>query len=323
MSGQCPLPKYQERHHDYVLGPNQDARLASVAAGAEITNIELQLDPDAPFELRSRCVRQAYTQSLTQNGLQFLKTKWTGPLRGVFRQQDYVLESLQMAYFGQVGNPKPIRPSITYPANGILSLNLINTGASALTNVTFFWRGVKLFPWGAVPAYRYPAAMKSSPFSYPVPILNLGPAERRTSLIFQPGMNNATGAAKPDSDFVLRAGQATPPFGSGEGDARRQFAEIGIRLYDWSKKPFSNDFVPLDILFGGGSFPAAFPLGQTPSFISPFGTGPAQPGLFYPEIYIPRLNQLLYDLQRTDGAINGNVNESFVINWIGQKVFPQ
>ena len=29
-------PPFQERQHDYVFGPNQDARLASVASGASI-----------------------------------------------------------------------------------------------------------------------------------------------------------------------------------------------------------------------------------------------------------------------------------------------
>jgi len=320
----CALPRFQERHHDYVLGPNQDARLASVAAGAVITDIELQLDPDAPFVLRSRAVRQKYTSTLTQGGLSLLKTKWTGPQRGDFRQQDYILESLQMAYYGQAGNPKPVRPSITYPANGILAINLINTSSSALTNLTFFWRGVKLFPWGSVPAYRYPPAMKGLTFSYPVPIKTLGVSEKRTNLIFQPGMDNSTGITKPDSDFVLRAGQADPPF-QNAGESIRQFAEVGIRLYDWNKKPYSNDFVPLDVIFGSGNFPLVFPTGSNAAanLVGPFGTGPGQPGLFYPEIYVPRLNQLIYDIQRTDGAVNLNQSESFVINFIGQKVFPQ
>ena len=314
MSASPSIPMFQERHQVYVLGPKQDARLASVAAGAVISDIELTLDQDAPFVLRGRSVRQAYDSSLTQNNLQFLKTKWTGPIRGEFRQQDYVLESLSMAFFGQVGNPKPIRPSITYPASGIISASVINTGASAITNLTFFWHGVKLYPWGSVPAYTYPSAMKSMPFNYQIPITALGPTETRQNLIFQ---------CKPDSDFVLRAGQATPPFGSGDGGTRRQFAEVGIILYDWNKKPYMNDFVPLDILFGAGNFPAAFPTGGTPNFIAPFGTGPVQPVLLYPEIYVPRLNQLIYDLQRTDGAVNANQAEDFKLNFIGAKVFPQ
>ena len=308
-----PLPALQERMHTYVLGPTQDSRLASVAAGAYVSGVELQLDSDAPFVLRSRAVRQAYDSSLTQNNLQFLKTKWTGPVQGDFRQQDYILESLQMAYFGQVGNPKPFRPSITYPASGLIRVDLFNSGANAITNLTFFWRGVKLFPWGSVPAYKYPAAMKSETFSYPINITALGPAETRLNLLFQ---------VKADADFVFRAGQATPPFVIGERGAR-QFSEVGMILYDWNKKPYMNDYVPLDILFGAGSWPAAFPVGATPNFIAPFGTGPEQPGLIYPEIYIPRLNQLIYDLQRTDGIVGENQNEDFLINLIGSKVFPQ
>lgn len=314
------LSKFQERHHDYVLGPNQDARLVSVAAGQQIDNIELQLDPDAPFVLRSRAVRQAYNQYPRQASVQFLATRWTGPQRGDYRQQDFVLESLQMAYYGMAGNPKPVRPSVTYPASGVLSISIKNTGGNAISNLTFYWRGVKLFPWGAVPAYRYPDRMKATTFSYPVPITALGFSETRTNLIFQPGLNNATGVAKPDSDFVLRGLQATPPFSLNV--LRERFSEVFIRLYDWSKKPFSNDFVPLD-LFGAASFPASIPFGQTPSYISPFGTGPGQPGLFYPEIYVPKLNQLLYDLQRTDGRGTMNAAESFILNFIGQKVFPQ
>ena len=40
-----------ERHQDYVLGPNQDKRLASVAAGQAL-ELSLYLDTDAPFALR-------------------------------------------------------------------------------------------------------------------------------------------------------------------------------------------------------------------------------------------------------------------------------
>jgi hypothetical protein len=53
-------PPYQERHFDYVLGPNQDARLASVVAGQEILGITLQLEHDAPFILRGRAMRVQY-----------------------------------------------------------------------------------------------------------------------------------------------------------------------------------------------------------------------------------------------------------------------
>jgi hypothetical protein len=306
-------PQFQERHHDYVFGPNQDPRLASVAAGATITGMKFRIDTDAPFELRTRAVRQAYTTALTQDGLQYLYSRWTGPAQD-YRQQVLIPERLQMTAYGQVGNPMPLGKPIRYPANGIIMLDISNTGTSALTNLTFFFRGVKLFPWDTVPAYTYPRRFAGLSFAYPVRILALAPSDLRQNVPF---------TVKPDADFVLRAGQATAPFTSGSGGSRRTLAEVGFVLKDWNGKPYSNDFVPLDILFGAANWPSTIPIGATPDLMPPFGTGPATPGLFYPEIYVPANHQLWYDVLRTDTAINSNANEDLTVNLIGQKVFPR
>lgn len=297
----------QERHFDYVLGPNQDARLASVAAGDSLSEVLLQMDDDAPFVLTGRAVRCKYTSSLNQAALQGLKTRWTGPTRD-YRQQSFLLESLQSAYYGCFGNPKPIVPGILFPPRSVLMLDLVNTGGSAITNLQFFFRGFKLFPKGAVPAYTYPRRFASQTFSYPVPVSALGVSETRVDQIF---------TVKQDADFVLRGGQGIP-IRSTEG---RTLAEVSILLRDFNKQGYSNDFIPFDVLFGTGAFPAVVPVGPTPSFVSPFGTGPNQPGLFYPEIYVPMNHQLLYDLQRSDGATGSNQAEDFSFNFIGGKVF--
>jgi hypothetical protein len=299
----------QHRHCNYVLGPNQDARLASVAPGQVIEECILVMEDDAPFLCTGRAVRQAYNSTLRQDDLMGLKTKWTGPLRD-YKQQGYVLESLQMAYYGQMGNPKPIVPGILYPPRSVLMVDLINTGASTILNLSFYFSGFKLFPKNTVPAYTYPKRMASQTFAYPVPVVQLGVSETRLNQIF---------TCKQDADFVLRGGQGITISSVGG----RVLAEVAIRLKDHTKNPYSNDFIPLDILFGTGAFPATIPLGPTPSFISPFGTGPGQPGLFYPEIYVPRNHQLLYDLQRADGAVGSNQAEDFTFNFIGGKVFDR
>jgi len=298
-----------ERHFDYVLGPNQDARLANVPAGATLRNVELQMQSDAPFLLRGRAVRQAYASTeggFGQNGLQFLKTRWTGPVRD-YRQQDYVPESLQMENFGQMGDPKPINPQVPYPANSTLVVDLVNTGANPITNLTFFWRGVKLFQPGAVQLYTYPPKMKGEWFNYQIPVTALAAPELRTDQIF---------TVQPDADFVLRGGLATAPFTA----LFVAFFDVGILLMDADKKPYSNDYMPLDVLFGSGQFPPTIPLGAIPLFIPPFGPGPALPGLFYPEIYVPKNHQLIYNLNRTDAV---GLPADFTINLIGQKVYPQ
>ena len=110
---------------------------------------------------------------------------------------------------------------------------MYNAGASAVTNLTFYWIGVKLFPWGAVPGYTYPKRMAGLSFAYPVQVANLGVSELRLNQVF---------TVKPDADMVIRAGQARAPFQSA---GPRTLAEVGITLRDFNKKPYSNDFVPV------------------------------------------------------------------------------
>ena len=299
-------PKLQQRFFIYALGPSQDSRLASIASGVTIQEVNLQTDDDAPFVLCGKSVRHAYTSDLDQADLQGLKTRWSGPLKD-YRQQVYILESLQSAYYGQFGNPQPIVPPIFYPSRSVLSLDLQNTGAGTISSLSFYFWGYKLFPAGAVPAYTYPRRMGSQTFAYPVPVTALGVSEYRYDQIF---------TVKPDADFVLRAGQGIRI--SSEGG--RTLAEVAIKLKDNHKQAYMSDFVPFDVLFGAGQFPAVVPLGPVPDLVSPFGTGPSQPGIIYPEIYLPRNYQLLYDLKRADGSGGSNQAEDFTFSLIGSKV---
>jgi hypothetical protein len=300
-------PSLQYRPFIYVLGPNQDTRLASVAPGTTIEEVLLQTDDDAPFILTGRSVAYAWTSSLTQANLQGLKTRWTGPKRD-YRMQDYLLESLQSVYYGQWGTPKRVAPGIPFPTRSILMLDLKNTGANTITNLSFYWFGFKAFPLGAVPAYTYPRRMASQTFVYPVPVTTLGVSETRVDQIF---------SVKPKADFVIRAGQGIEMFST----AGRTLAQVSIRLKDFAKNPYMSDYVPFSVLFGSGNPPSAFPVGPSSNFISPFGTGPGQPGVLYPEIYVPANHQLLYDIQRADGAGGSNQAESFVFNLIGSEVY--
>jgi hypothetical protein len=301
-------PLYQQRFQVYVIGPTQDVRLTSVAAGATIEEIKLATDGDAPFVLTGRAVRQTYTSALTQANLADLKSRWAGPSKDY--RSDFLLESLAMVYYGQGGNPKPIAPGVEYPANSTILVDCQNTGASAIPGLTYYFIGYKLYPWGSVVGYSYPKKFAPQTFAYPVPNLALGVSEYRPGQIF---------TVKDDADFVIRAGQGPTFFSTGG----RTFAEVSIILRDFDKKPYSNDFVHFDVLFGNGAAPATIPVGPTPSFVKPFGTGPSSPGLFYPEIYVPRNHQLRYDLQRSDGAVGSNVSEDFTFNLIGSKVFEK
>ncbi len=318
-------PGLQARHFDYVLGPNQDSRLASVASGANITGIVLQLDTDAPFVLTGRAVRCSYgtdTGTFGQGaGLVGLRTRWSGPNRD-YRQQSqkaaYVLESLQSAWFGQRGNPKPIVPPVMYPAGSVLMVDLkqyttnpysgLGT-AFPIINLTFFFRGYKLYPEGTVTAYTYPKRMASQTFAYPVPVTSLGINEIRRNQIF---------IVKPDADFGLRGGQSFVP-----SPGSLKLAEVGIILRDFNKQPYSSDFMPLDVLFGSSPNDSSYSLGGNEATVAT-GTGPRVPGLFYPEIYVPKNHQLLYDIQRQDGTLlSATEAATFKFNLIGGKVFDK
>ncbi len=298
------MPELQKRHYDYVLGPNQDARLASVATGSVITELILPIENDAPFVLTGRAVRAASAGSINMAGL---RTRFTGPnrdYRASGGRPSYVRESLASANYGMFGNPKPIVPGLVYPPGSVLMLDLLYDGAvNPLVNLTFFFRGYKLYPAGSVPAYTYPRKMSSLSFSYPVPVVQLGINETRHNQLF---------TVKQDADFVLRGGQGPLPHFSPS-----TLSEVSIILRDFNKQPYSSDFVPFDVLFG--YTPTVFEVVIAGSTLLPgFGPGPGAPGLFFPEIYVPKNHQLLYDLQRTDGAVFGSTTaEDFVFTLIG------
>lgn len=302
-----------ERHQDYVLGPNQDPRLASVAPGAEITGLTLQLDHDAPFVLRGRAMRVQYDTlvSRTQQGLNGISLRFAGPLRD-YRQQGYIPQNLIMPYGGQGGAWSGLRHQIVYPQGGVIECAMVNTSPVTLTNLTFYFRGVKLFPPGINPAPTYPAKCRMLPFVYPIMpvtttnpygvVQNLAVNETRVLQIFR---------CQNDADFVFRYGQAGPSFAP--------FAlEVGVILRDENQKPFSNDYVHYETLFGPclGNFNCG---GLT---IPAIGSGNALASIMYPEIYVPKDHILWFDIQRADGGFAGTASiPSFPINLIGSKVY--
>jgi hypothetical protein len=308
-------PQWQQRHQDVVIGPNQDPRLASVAAGQTIVGIQYQMENDAPFLLRGRAYRVSYDtlSSRTQAGLNGLNLRYTGPNRD-YRSQGYIPQNLLGPYGGQSGAWRPVYPNIFYPAGSTLQIDLVNTATVALTNLTMYWRGVKLFPWNMNPAYTYPAKFRTIPFVYPIApvtqqnltgsIQNLLTAESRLLQQFQCGN---------DADFVFRYAQGGPsysPFG----------LEVFFILRDENQKAFSNDYVHYEVLFGpsGGNYPCG---GTT---IAAVGAGNALPSCMFPELYVPMNHLLYYDVMRADSGYAGAATiPNFPVNLVGSKVYPQ
>jgi len=301
-------PTEQWRHQDYVFSA------PSLAAGALLQAIPFQLDADYPFELHGIAARVPYNSTVganfgTQAGLNLISMRLSGPTQN-YRQDALVHLSLLLGpYFGQVGNPRPVYPAQRWPRSGVINLDLQNNGPNTITGLQIVFRGVKVGPMGSWNTYTYPAKVtRTLPFWYPsgagpaIPTLTLGVTQNLTNVLFTPDN---------DSDFVLWFGQAGPDTGT---------YEVFFTMKDDGFKPYSNAPVHADILFGRSGFPAAFPVGAS-SYVAPVGPGASQPGLFVPEIYLPKNNRMFFDVQRSDAAYAGAGSVTYPLTLGGMKVF--
>ena len=332
-------PDFQQTDFTYVMGgPLLGAQnwpvLASVPPGAQFTKLPLRLDTDAPFLLRSIAARVQYdpatppasAQAFThrQTNLNFLQFRFTGPT-AQYLQQVPVPILLQTPFAGQCGNPMPLQRQVYYPAGGLIQVDLLSTAPTqTLTNVTLYFRGVKLWPWGVRRYYPFPRQISVSPYAY-----SFGESPPEFPTLYQIPVTQAAGTPirrllnfDKDGDFVLRTIQAGP-------SPNANFSwEVFFRLRDSDEYPYSNDFVHADVMCGNSTGPAAFPTGSGLSgpaggFLQAFQVGPALPGLIFPEVYLPNHQFMWLDIARSDAAFVGvgAVAQDFPVALQGVKVF--
>ena len=116
------MSNVQERHMDYVWS------LPTLQPGQPVT-VPFQVDPDAPFALRGLAARVPYDAAGTQNGLQSVSLRWSGPMQDYRQQSRNPIGIMMGAYFGQYGNPRPVYPQVRFPENGVTWIDIINNGA--------------------------------------------------------------------------------------------------------------------------------------------------------------------------------------------------
>ena len=309
-----PAEQFDERMQDYVFD------VPTIPGGTLLNALTFRLEADYPFELRSMAARIPYDQNGAQNGLQLVSLRWSGPDSDYKQDAPVPLNFLLGPYFGQLGNPRPVWPPVQYPRNGVITLDVGWGGAAqvSLTGLQIFFRGVKLYPKGALslssPSSTYSKTMARSPlpFWYPasaqvnasLPLVTLAVTDNRLLVPFAP---------ENDSDFVFRFGQAGPTVGTWE---------VFLTLRDEAQKPYSNAPIHADILFGRSVFPTAYPVGPTPNFVAAVGPGASQPGLIVPEIYIPKNHRMWFDIARNDAAYAGAAPIAYPMTFGGMKVFP-
>lgn len=315
--------------------------LASVPPRAQFNKLPLRTDTDAPFLLRSLAVRVQYDNTLTaltpgsnhrQTGLNQVLFRFA-TANGQYMQQYPVPILLQTPFAGQMGNPLPMQRQVYYPAGSTILVDVVNNGPATLTNLTFYFKGVKLWPWSVRRWYPYPAGRLSTlPYAY---AFGLSPVE--FPALYNVPVTQSFGAPnrlqlnfRQDGDFVLRSVQAGPQVPPGSvGAVNGYFSwEVFFRLHDGDDYPYSNDFVQADVMCGNAQGPASFPtgvgmVGPATAFLQGFDVGPALPGVIFPEIYLPNNQFMWLDVARNDSSFvgMGAIPQDFPIVFQGSKVY--
>lgn len=233
-----------------------------------LLGVTLQLDSDAPFALRL-----TKTRNMPSTGYRFRSP------RGVYVDSTYEND---LSLRGTVRYPQMV-----YGANGNITVDVPNDTGAPISNVRILFRGSKLYKEGQIEAPTYPEKCSLFPWIYPVVVENI-PINSRGLF------NNIQLQISSDSDFALRYAFADAfefvPAGAAARGAG-SYDECYVTLRDANYKAYSNEPIHIDDLFGSMN---------TISVGSPLAT--LQPGLFTPEIYVPRSGCLFFDITRLDTA---------------------
>jgi hypothetical protein len=268
--------RVQERAQWYVARvPNPGS-----IAGLTQNGLSIQLDTDAPFRLHSIGVYcfSSTGVALGASGNIGVTLRFYRP-DGTQGVQKHILSAQALnpydaaAVNGAGGQtapyfslPTPVQPNILYPAGGVITFDYAALAGVTDALVMVVFMGTKLgFPgqfWNGA----YPAKFRARPFfGYTIQI-----STANLPLYDQPLQ------IQRDADFVIQTAVQTSypavllsPVGGMRG--------LGIRMKDWNEKYYMNDFVPVELVFGG------FDFSQIPAVI-------------YPEIYVPKTQMLLFDL---------------------------
>jgi len=293
-----------ERHQDYQLS------VLSVPPGG-VLNVPLQLDTDAPFALRS-----VKSRNIGVSGFRFRTA------RDLYQSPGYRTDLLDDGTGNLSVTPRgiPVYPELIYPVNGTIVVDIGNDTNEPLTNCRLLFRGSKLFPDGSRRAPSYPAKMSTNPFTYQVIVPGIpitGGSAAVPGLTTSATLNNILNV-RSDSDFALRYLCADPfamAVDGGPNPPPQWFTEVYVRLYDESRKYYSNEPIHIDDLFSQGS-PSGLGFGndETNFFF---------PGLLTPEIYLQKEETLYFDIFRDDSAFPNQFPVNIYFRFQGAKVFPR
>lgn len=265
--------------------------------------LQLRLDQDAPFRLFGVMVwNLGVSQDQGFDGQVSLRFTHAD---GRYVQRNLTSSNLlfpgnQYSNGGQFPNKgwmAPIHPNILYPPNSTITVDIegLPTGATAPPGFVIVFIGTKLFEQGAIWAPQYPAKWRGLSYleNLTVPSIDVTTGVPLLNQLF---------TAQQDADFVWQAGAYTD-FPVGANTPLCQLQDLGVIVRDFTNKPYSNNYIPVGLLF-------------------PF-MGCENPGFLYPEIYVPKRQQLLFDFNYLYAGFTPAVNPvQVVLGLKGMKVYP-
>jgi len=177
---------------------------------------------------------------------------------------------------------EPVYEQIVYGPNSVIQVRIRNGSAADWHDPRLVFRGTHLYFKDRIYSPSYPPCYTAFPYEFP---LDFDASVSAAGQTFRDIPLTVTGA-----DYALRGAVLSLVAGSIE--------DLEIQLKDQSGRPYSNDFIHHKWLFS---------------------TDLAQrPGIFYPEIYLPKDRILLADFFQGE-------NEDFHIqlSTMGARIFPK
>ncbi len=282
---QNPNTKVVGWHYDYLL------RAGALADGATSKVLDLQIQPGSPF-----CLRAIGGYDVEQDER---AGPAVSPLTGGFIEftdsQDQWLATHEIGISGDWPTGglntlyEPVYQQIVYGPASVISVRLTNSSGADWADPRIVFRGTHLYYKDRIYAPTYPKCYTAFPYEFPV-TFNITPSGANQTFRDLP-LSIAANAPKgvTGADFVFRGGVLSLVSGS--------MADLEFTIRDQAGRPYSNDYIHHNWLFS---------------------TNLAErPGIFYPEIYLPKDRILLFDLfQGENAAFNVQLSA------MGVRVFP-
>ena len=247
-------------------------------AGSIQEGLNLQTDDDAPFRLYGIAV---WTNNVAggafdgQTSLRFMRPDGR-LIQRIFTPANSLAPG--NSYAGTPtptgANPNqalisPITPNIIFPPQSVITVDLQTLNPATKTpSAVIVFVGTKIYKPGDIWQPTYPEKWTARPYTNSLIVPNV-------TITSGPILNQPFIVEK-DADFVFQMG-AYADSDSTTGGLPMSLADLGFRMRDAFGKGYSNDYVPIALLF-------------------PFMNA-ALPGFVYPEIYVPASQLLLFDFK--------------------------